>query len=180
MSEPDFPHLEHTPQIHPEAFVAPGVHIIGDVAIGPRSSIWFGCVLRGDVNEIRIGAGSSLQDGTVVHVTGGGLGTYVGDDATVGHRCVLHACEILDRGFVGMSCVVLDGAVVESDAMLGAGSVLTQGKRVLTGQLWLGQPARYARDLKPEEIESIPYSAQRYARLSRAYLARRSRAGATG
>lgn len=159
------------PRVDPAAFVAPGAHLIGDVEIGPGSSIWFGCVLRGDVYGLRIGARSNVQDNTVVHVVTGGPGTYVGDDVTIGHGCILHACRIEDRGFVGMGSIVLDGARIESDAMLGAGALLTAGKIVPTGELWAGRPAKRVRELSPAEIVRIRESAQRYERLAQEYKA---------
>lgn len=159
-----------TPRVASDAFVAPGAHLIGDVEIGAASSIWFGCVLRGDVFELRVGPRSNIQDNTVVHVVSGGPGTYIGADVTVGHGCILHACRIADRGFVGMGSVVLDKAVVESDAMLAAGALLTPGKRVPSGELWAGRPARRVRELRPDEVARIRESAERYAALAQEYL----------
>jgi carbonic anhydrase/acetyltransferase-like protein (isoleucine patch superfamily) len=160
-----------SPRVAPGAFVAPGAQLIGDVEIGPGASVWFGCVLRGDVFELRVGARSNIQDNTVAHVVSGGPGTYIGEDVTVGHGCILHACRIADRGFVGMGSVVLDEAVIETDAMLAAGALLTPGKRVPTGELWAGRPARRVRQLRPDEIARIRESAERYAALAREYLA---------
>lgn len=139
------------PTIAADAFVAPGAVVIGDVVIGAGSSIWFNCTVRGDVNEIRIGARSNVQDGTVIHVTRGKCGTYIGDDVLIGHGCVIHACTLCDGAFVGMGATVLDGAVVETGAMLAAGATLTPGKRIPTGELWAGSPARKFRDLTAEE-----------------------------
>jgi carbonic anhydrase/acetyltransferase-like protein (isoleucine patch superfamily) len=164
------PWRDTRPRIAPDAFVAPGASVIGDVVIGSGSAVFFGCVLRGDVWNIRIGQRSNLQDNSVVHVTTGGPGTSIGDEVTVGHGCILHACTIQDRGFVGMGSLLMDDAVVESDAMLAAGSLLTSGRRVCGGQLWAGRPAKYVRELTPEEIESIRSSAERYAQLAQAYL----------
>jgi carbonic anhydrase/acetyltransferase-like protein (isoleucine patch superfamily) len=161
----------NTPRVDASAFVAPGAHLIGDVEIGAGSSIWFGCVLRGDVYGLRVGARSNLQDNTIVHVVSGGPGTTIGDDVTIGHGCILHACRIEDRGFVGMGSIVLDEACVESDAMLGAGALLTAGKIVPSGELWAGRPARRVRELSPAEIELIRESADRYARLAQEYKA---------
>jgi len=160
-----------TPRVGAGAFVAPGAHLIGDVELGEGASVWFGCVLRGDVYELRVGPRSNIQDNTVVHVVSGGPGTYIGADVTVGHGCILHACRILDRGFVGMGSIVLDGAVIESDAMLAAGALLTPGKRVPGGELWAGQPARRVRELRPDEFDRIRESAERYALLAQEYLA---------
>ena len=159
-----------TPLVAADAFVAPGAQLIGDVEVGAGASIWFGCVLRGDVFELRVGPRTNLQDNTVVHVVSGGQGTYIGSDVTVGHGCILHACRIADRGFVGMGSVVLDLAVIETDAMLAAGALLTPGKRVPSGELWAGRPARRVRELRSDEIERIRESAERYAALAQEYL----------
>lgn len=157
------------PQINNSAFVAPSASIIGDVQIGAGSNIWYNCVLRGDVNDIKIGARTNIQDGTVIHVTTDFSGTIVGDDVTVGHSAVLHACTIEDFGFVGMQSCVMDGAVVEGFGMLAAGSLLTPNKRVPKGQLWSGRPARYMRDLTDEEIAYIKWSAPHYVELGQAH-----------
>jgi gamma-carbonic anhydrase len=142
----------HTPRIHDSAFVAPGCRIIGDVEIGPDASIWYNCVLRGDVNAIRIGARSNVQDGTVIHCDsdkGGMIGwpTIIGDDALIGHMAMLHGCTVQDKGFVGLGTIVMDGCVIESHAMLAAGAMLTPGKTIPSGQMWGGRPARFMRDL---------------------------------
>ena len=158
------------PRIAADAFVAPTAVVIGDVEIGPGSSIWYGCVLRGDVAPIRIGRGSNIQDGTVIHVHGGGQGTFVGDGITVGHQALLHACRLEHGAFVGMQACVMDGAVVEGGAMVAAGALVTPGKRVPAGQLWTGRPARYLRDLKDEERANIPESAAHYVELAVDYL----------
>ena len=144
------------PKVHDTAFVAPGCQIIGDVEIGERASIWFNCVIRGDVNRIRIGARTNIQDGTVIHCDAdfdgsGGYPTIIGDDVLVGHMVMLHGCTIEDRGFVGLGAVVMNGCVIKSDGMLAAGALLTPGKRIPEGQLWAGRPARFLRDLSLEE-----------------------------
>ena len=157
------------PTIHPSVFIAPTAAVIGDVHIGPETNIWYGTVVRGDVNHIRIGARTNLQDGTMVHVTGGGHATYIGDDITVGHHAILHACTLEDLCFIGMQACVMDGAVVESRAMVAAGALVTPGKRVPSGQLWAGNPARYKRDLTEEEIGYFPVSATKYAKLGQEY-----------
>lgn len=156
------------PEIHPSAFVAPGASVMGDVVIGEDSNIWFGCVLRGDVDMIRVGKRSNIQDGTVVHLSHGAP-TIIGDDVTVGHGAILHGCTLEDKSFIGMGSTLLDGSVVESGAMLGAGALLTQGKRVPSGQLWGGSPARYLRDLRPGEIENFAPHAWKYVELGREY-----------
>jgi carbonic anhydrase/acetyltransferase-like protein (isoleucine patch superfamily) len=157
------------PSIAETAFIAPGATVVGDTVIGADSSIWFGCVLRGDVNEIRVGQRSNIQDGTVVHVTGGGLGTYVGDDVLVGHGCILHACTLESGCFVGMGATLLDGVVVETGAMVAAGAMVSPGKRVPRGELWAGSPARKMRDMTAEEIERPYVSCRHYAEMGRRY-----------
>ncbi len=141
------------PDIHPDAFVAPGAYVIGKATIGAQASIWYNCVVRGDEEAIHIGARTNVQDNTTIHTSGGIADTWIGEDVLIGHNCLLHGCRLEDRSFVGMGSVVLDQAVIESRAMLAAGSMLTQGKRIPTGQLWAGSPAKYMRDLRPEELE---------------------------
>lgn len=164
------PFKSQLPKIDAEAFVAPGAAVIGDVEIGRLSSLWFGVVARGDVNEIRIGARSNIQDGTVIHVASRGQGTYVGDNVTVGHRAVLHACTLDESSFIGIQACLLDGVHVERHAMVAAGAVVTPGKRVASGELWAGVPARMLRRLSVDEIAFIDQSAQRYVDLAQVYL----------
>ncbi|MGH1403317.1 MAG: gamma carbonic anhydrase family protein [Alphaproteobacteria bacterium] len=165
MSQFIFPYNGVVPSIHETAFIAPSASVIGDVGIGRDSSIWYGCTLRGDVNDIKIGARTNIQDGTVIHVTTDFQGTHVGSDVTVGHSAVLHACTVEDFGFVGMKACVMDGAVVEGFAMLAAGGLLTPGKCIPKGQLWAGSPAKYMRDLTDKEIAYIKWSAPHYVEL---------------
>ena len=147
-----------TPQIHPDAFIAPGCRIIGDVTIGAQSSLWYNCVLRGDVNRIVIGARTNIQDGTVIHVdsprpgTPGGLATIIGDDVLIGHMVMLHGSILHDRAFVGLGSIVMDGCTIEPDGMLAAGAMLTPGKTIAAGELWVGRPARKLRMLSADEI----------------------------
>jgi carbonic anhydrase/acetyltransferase-like protein (isoleucine patch superfamily) len=163
------------PRIAADAFIAPNAVIIGDVEIGPKASIWFNCVLRGDVNYIRIGARSNLQDGTIVHVNsgiGGGDGhpTIVGDDVLVGHMVMLHG-TILEKGsFVGMSATLLDGVVVEGEAMVAAGALVSPGKRVPKGQLWAGRPAKYMRDLGQKDFDAMRWSVDNYVHHGEQYI----------
>lgn len=164
------PYKNQLPRIDDSAFVADGATVIGDVEIGPESSIWYGCVVRGDVNEIRIGARSNVQDGTVIHCTGGGLGTYIGDDVTVGHLAMLHACRLEDGAFVGMKACLLDGVVVERGAVVAAGALVSPNKRIPAGELWAGTPARFVRKLEPDEIERFASTAPHYVRLSRQHM----------
>lgn len=158
------------PTIAPDAFIAPGAIIIGDVHIGSKSNVWFGCVIRGDVNYIRIGERTNIQDGSVVHVTRKTGPTIIGSNVTIGHSVLLHACTLEDSSFIGMHSTVMDGAVVESGGWLAAGALLPPGKKVPKGQVWAGNPARYLRDLKDGEISFIPVSAQNYVELGEEYL----------
>ncbi len=156
--------------------------VIGDVEVGAGSSVWYGCTLRGDLNRIRVGRNTNIQDGTVVHVnhdphgdyrvTGGGMPTTIGDGVTIGHMALIHACTLEDGSFVGMRAVVMDEAVVESGAMVAAGALVTPGKRVPSGQLWAGSPARFLRDLRPDDLDHMAYLSEHYARLAAAYLTR--------
>ena len=159
------------PRIDGSAFVAPGASIVGDVEIGPGSSVWFGCVLRGDVNIIRIGRDSNVQDGTVIHVSGPGNGTHIGDGVTVAHSVLLHDCRLEDGCFIGMQACVMDGAVVEAGAMVAAGALVTLGKRVPAGELWSGRPAKKLRELTEAESAEIERIRGVYKHLSREYMA---------
>lgn len=160
-----------TPIIAASAFVAPGSRIIGDVRIGEDSSIWYNCVLRGDVNAIRIGARTNIQDGTVVHVTTRLNATEIGDDVLIGHLAMIHGCKLHDRAFVGLGTIVMDGCEIEGDAMLAAGAMLTPGKRIPSGQLWSGRPARHVRDLTAEQIAGLRKGAEHYVETARAHRA---------
>ncbi len=164
------PYRSIMPEIHDSVYVAPTASIIGDVKIEDESSIWFGCILRGDVNNITIGARTNIQDGTVIHVSSTTQGTYIGNDVTVGHMALLHACTIGNEAFIGMQACVMDDAKVEDRAMIAAGSLVTSGKVVPSGQLWGGRPAKYMRDLTEEEIPFLRFSPDRYVKLSREYL----------
>ncbi len=163
-----------SPRIASDAFVAPGAVVIGDVEIGAGASIWFGCVLRGDVNRIRVGRMTNLQDGTVVHVNHGRAGgpgdaCLIGEGVVIGHMALIHACSIEDGAFIGMRATVMDRALVETGAMVAAGAVVTPGKRVRAGELWSGVPAKAARTLSEAERADIPYIAHHYAELAARY-----------
>jgi carbonic anhydrase/acetyltransferase-like protein (isoleucine patch superfamily) len=125
--------------------------VIGDVVIGPRSSVWYGCVLRGDVNAIRIGEHTNVQDGSVLHVTKDRFDCLVGDEVTIGHRAVVHGCSVGDGALIGIGAIVLDGATVGEGALVGAGAVVTPGTRIAAGVVALGSPAREIRALSDEE-----------------------------
>lgn len=171
------PYLEHTPALGARVYVDPAASVIGDVELGDDVSIWPGCVVRGDVNSIRIGARTNVQDGTIVHVTHegpftrpGGYPTAIANDVTIGHGAVIHACTLEAFCLVGMGAIVLDGATVQPYGFVGAGAVVAPGKTVGEAELWLGNPARRVRKLGEREIEQLRYSAQHYVRLKDQYL----------
>ena len=151
-----------TPKLADQVFCVDSAEIIGDVEIGARSSIWFQVVIRGDVNYIRIGERTNIQDGTVIHVTHKVNPTFIGDDVTIGHNVTLHGCRIGDRCLIGMGAVVMDGAVIENDSMVAAGALVTPGTQVLSGTLYAGSPAKYKRHLSEKEIAFLQQSAQNY------------------
>jgi carbonic anhydrase/acetyltransferase-like protein (isoleucine patch superfamily) len=158
-----------SPSIAPSAWIAPGAVVVGDVRIGEGSSVWFQSVVRGDVNHVRIGARTNIQDLSMVHVTGGTHPCVVGDDVTVGHRVVLHGCTVGDRCLVGIGAIVLDGAVLEPESMVGAGALVPPGFVVPSGKLVLGAPAKVKRDLTAEERAFFRSSAERYAKYAATY-----------
>jgi carbonic anhydrase/acetyltransferase-like protein (isoleucine patch superfamily) len=157
------------PKIAPDAFIAPGAVVIGDVVIGSKTNVWFGCVIRGDVNIIRIGERTNIQDGTVIHITRKTGPTMIGSGITIGHSVLLHACTLEDDCFIGMHATVMDGAVVEKGGMVAAGALITPNKRVPAGQIWGGNPAKFLRDMKQEEKDYIAKSADNYVRLADEY-----------
>lgn len=169
MSENILPYRGVLPRLADSVFLAPTAVVIGDVEINTDTNIWFGCVLRGDVNIIRVGERTNIQDGTIVHVSREKYGTYIGSDVTIGHMAVIHACTLEDGCFVGMNATVMDGCVVESGAMIAAGALVTPGKRVAKGELWGGTPARRIRDLSAAEREGFARTAPHYVRLGRDY-----------
>lgn len=161
----------HRPQLGERVFIDPTAAVIGDVAIGNDSSVWPQVSIRGDVNRIRIGARTSVQDGAVLHVTHdgpfnpGGFGLDIGDDVTIGHAVTLHGCRIGNRVLIGMGAVVMDGAVVEDEVVIAAGALVPPGKTLARGSLYKGSPAQLARDLNEQEIAFFRYSADHYVRL---------------
>jgi carbonic anhydrase/acetyltransferase-like protein (isoleucine patch superfamily) len=165
-----------TPKIASSAYLDPSAVLIGDVEIGPDSSIWPMVVLRGDMNHIRIGQGTSIQDGSVGHITHdspffpGGHALSVGNHVIVGHQVLLHGCTIYDHSLIGMQSVILDGAIIESHVMLGAGSLVSPGKTLESGYLYVGRPALKKRKLTQNEIDCMIYSAQNYIKLKDEYL----------
>ena len=158
------------PTLGAGVFIAPGARLIGDVVIGDNSSIWFNCVLRADVEKIRVGQGSNIQDGTVVHVDSGGTATLIGDNVLIGHSCMIHGTTIEDRGFVGLGAVTMDGCHVASEGMVAAGALLSPGKRVGQRELWVGRPAKKIRDLTDEAVAGMAAGVKGYQQLAAKYL----------
>lgn len=150
------------PAIHETAWIAPSADVIGDVEIGAHSSVWFGCVVRGDVNTIRIGARTNIQDLSMCHVTRRKAPLVIGDEVTVGHRVVLHGCTIGNRVLVGMGAVIMDHAEIGDDCIIGAGALVTEGKKIPSKSLVIGSPARVVRELTAEELAFLPKSAENY------------------
>ncbi len=165
------PHRGVAPRIDPTAWVAPGTTLIGDLEIGPDSSVWYGCVLRADVHRIRIGARTNLQDLCVVHVTKDRFPTEIGDEVTVGHRAVVHGCRVGDGALIGIGAVVLDGATVGSGALVGAGALVTPGTEIPEATLALGAPARPVRELAAEERAVQRERTLRYVETARLHAA---------
>jgi len=164
------------PKIHSSAFIDEMSLVLGDVEIGEDASIWPLTVIRGDVNSIKIGSNTNIQDNSVLHVTHdgpynpGGFSLTIGNGVTVGHRVILHGCEIGDSCLIGMGSTVMDGVVIEPNNIIGAGSLVTPNKRLESGYLWMGSPARKVRKLNDDEIESIKYSAASYTELKNQHL----------
>ena len=165
------------PKIHPSAFIAPGCRIIGDVEIGAEASIWYNCVIRADINHIRIGARSNVQDGTLIHCDSPkpgrpeGFPTIIGEDVLIGHIAMIHGCTLEDRAFVGLGAIVMDGARIESDGMLAAGALLTPGKRIAARQLWGGRPAQFMRELTDAALAEMQLGVAHYVRNGQAHKA---------
>lgn len=163
----------NTPKIHETAFIAPGCTIIGNVEIGANSSIWYNCVLRADVSHIRIGERTNVQDGSVLHCDGpkpgdeNGCPLIIGNDVLIGHMAMVHGCTIHDRGFVGLGAIAMNKSVIHSDAMLGAGAMLTERKVMEAGELWAGRPAKKMRDLPEPAIMGMKMGVAHYAENAR-------------
>ena len=162
------------PKIHETAFIAPGAVVCGNVEVHENASVWYGCVLRGDSNKIVIGKNVNVQDGTVIHADEpemGGVPTLIGENALIGHRCMLHGATVEDGGFVGMKATMLDGSVVRTGAMLAAGAFLSPKKIVPPGEMWAGVPARKFRDLKEGEDKHALMAAVHYVEEARRHAA---------
>lgn len=164
------PYRGKLPKFGRDIFIAPGAAVIGDVELGDEVNVWFGCVIRGDDHQVRIGARTCVQDGAVIHVTLNRWPTIVGANVTLAHGVRLHGCTIEDSAMIGISATVLDGAHVESGAVVAAGAVVSPGKRVKAGEMWAGCPARFVRPVKDEERGFIDFNGPHYAGLAREYL----------
>jgi len=158
------------PRIHPTAFIADGAVIIGDVEIGEDASVWFGSIVRGDVNFIRIGARTNIQDGTVIHVSSRTHSTVLEDKITVGHRVTLHGCHVESCCLVGMGAILMDGVRIGHHSLVGAGSLLTPGTQIPPNSLAMGSPARVKRSLTDEELALLDGSWQNYVELKKHYV----------
>lgn len=164
------------PQLGAGAWVDPSAQVIGDVTLGEDASVWPLAAVRGDVNAVRIGARTNVQDNSVLHVTHdgpyspGGVPLVIGDDVTVGHGVILHACEIGNRCLIGMGAIVMDRVVIEDEVLVAAGSLVSPGTRLQTGWLYRGSPAKPARELTAAEREHLGYSAHHYVRLKNHYV----------
>src|SRR5690606_32261559 len=171
------PYQDKRPLLGERVYVDPSAVVIGDVELGADSSVWPLAVIRGDMHRIRIGARTSVQDGSVLHITHAGpfnpdgFALTVGDEVTVGHKVTLHGCTLGSRILVGMGAIIMDGAVVEDEVVIGAGTLVPPGKRLESGFLYVGSPARQARPLTEKERAFFSYSAQNYVKLKDQYLA---------
>lgn len=166
------PYKGVSPRIHESAFIAPGAVVVGDVEIGADASVWYGSVLRGDSGAIRVGKGSNIQDGSVIHTDApelGGTPCLIGENVLVGHMCMLHGCTLEDEAFIGMKSTVLDRAVVETGGFLAAGAFLGPGKRLPKGEMWAGLPAKKIRDLREGEDKMALLGSAHYVEKGRTH-----------
>ena len=159
----------HIPAIHPTAFIAPSADIIGQVEVGENASIWYGVVVRGDINRIVIGTGSNVQDNAVVHLADD-FPAIIGDYVTVGHGAIVHACTIGDECLIGMGAIVLDGAIIGARSIIGAGAVVTPGTIIPPGSMVLGTPGKVVKEITAEKQAGLRHWAEKYVRVSRSYL----------
>lgn len=164
-------YFQREPRIHQSAFIAPGAVVIGDVTLGENASVWFQATLRGDINSITIGAGSNIQDGSIIHLADD-FPTVIGEYVTCGHKAILHACTVADEVLVGMGAILLDGVEVGARSIIGANALVKQHMRIPPGSLVLGSPAKIVRQLDLEDQRSLRAWAEKYVELSRFYKAR--------
>lgn len=160
------PFLTRTPQVDPDAYIAPGATLIGDVVLGARSSVWYRAVLRADIERIEIGCGTNLQDGVIVHLASD-LGVQVGDHVTVGHGAILHACRLANEILVGMGSIVMDGAEVGEGSIIGAGTLITKGQQIPPRSVVMGRPGKVVRETSEAEVNGIQKSAEKYIHVAR-------------
>ena len=156
-----------TPVIAPDAFIAPSAAVIGDVEVGSETGIWFHCLVRGDMNAIRIGARTNIQDGSIIHVDSGAFSTHIGDDVTVGHNAVIHACTLKNRAFVGIGATVLDGAIIGRRALVAAGATVAPGTKVPDGMLAVGIPAKVTGEVRGSSLRWVENNPAVYRELAR-------------
>ena len=165
-----------TPTFPASTYIDEQACVIGNVTLGEDCSVWPMVVMRGDMDSIKVGNRTNIQDATIVHVTHGskyfptGYDVVIGDDVTIGHKATIHGCHIGNRVLVGIDTTILDGAIIEDDVMIGAGSLIPPGKRITSKKLWLGRPARAIRDLTKKEIAFLKYSAKSYSALKNTYI----------
>ena len=163
------PHRFLLPQIDPTVYLAPGSHVIGDVHIGRESSVWFNAIVRGDVNYVRIGERTNVQDGSIVHVSYRASPTIIGNDVTIGHGVILHACTVRDFALIGMGTQILDDVDVGEWSLVGAGSLLTQRMKIPPRSKVFGRPAKIVGEVSEKELEKLRWSPGHYVRLARTY-----------
>ena len=169
---PLYEHDGVRPTLGKDVYIAPNATVIGDVHLGDESSVWFGTTIRGDVFPIRIGARTNVQDGSVVHVTGGKASTTIGDDVTIGHMALLHGCTIGARCLVGMGSIVLDGAIVGDDSLVAAGSLVAPGMKVPPRSLVMGSPAKVLRSVRDSDLEWMREAGRLYVQYARTFATR--------
>ena len=157
------------PRVHPTAWIAETAVLIGDLEVGEESSIWYGCVVRGDESPIRIGRRTNIQDASVLHVLGGLYPCNIGDDVTVGHMAIVHGCEVADRVLIGMGAIVMSNVKVGEGAVIGSGAVVPEGKEIPPYTLWLGAPAKYVRQIREDERERFGQTSEAYRHLKDRY-----------
>jgi len=160
---------ETFPVIHPEAWIAPTAVVTGDVHIGELASIWFGTVIRGDIESVRIGARTNIQDNSVIHVDSGGFNVEIGNDVTVGHAAKIHGCTIRDHALIGIGAILLNGAEIGEGALVAAGSLVPPGKKIPPGVMAMGSPAKVIRELTAEERKEVLEGADHYVEYSQNY-----------
>ncbi len=157
------------PKVHEKAWIAETAVLIGDVEVGEDSSVWYGCVLRGDKMEIRVGKRTNIQDGSILHIEGGLYACILGDDITVGHGAIVHGCEVSNGALIAMGAIVLNNVKVGEGAVIGAGALVPEGKEIPPGTLWMGSPAKYVRDLRENERGRFQQASVSYSQLKEKY-----------